>query len=195
MADDLATIWRSTLNEVVQRRQDAAALKEASQRGSLGQWTRLLTGSVVEICERIGWAASAIGHKLELLPVAQSEYLALDVMAFGEGENRWRFPTAVIELENSLQNDRIAYSLWKVLCVRADLRVVICYRKTSSAASALVQFLGSEVVGGMGVQGRIAMKGQTVLVVGSREESAYFPYGFFKWWELDGNTGQFHLMR
>ena len=194
MSDELATTWRSTFNDVVQRRQDAEALKHASMRGPLRDWTRLLTGSVVETCEKLGWSASAIGHKLALLPVAQSEYLALDVMAFGDGEKRWRFPKAVIELENSLKDDRIAYSLWKVLCVRADLRVVICYRKTSSEASALVQFLGDEVVGAMGIQGRVALQGQTLVVVGSREESEYFPYGFFKWWRLDGNTGKFHLM-
>ena len=194
MTDDAPTTWRSTFNDVVQRRQDAEALKHASMHGPLRDWTRLLTGSVVETCEKLGWSASAIGHKLELLPVAQSEYLALDVMAFGDGDNRWRFPTAVVELENSLRNDRIAYSLWKVLCVRAQLRVVICYRRTSNEASSLVQFLGDEVVGAMGIQGRLALQGQTLVVVGSREDAGYFPYGFFKWWQLDGNTGRFHLM-
>jgi hypothetical protein len=195
MTDDAGTTWRSTFNDVVQRRQDAAALKEASMHGPLRQWTKLLTGAVVETCENLGWTASAIGHKLELLPVAQSEYLALDAMAFGDGQQRWRFPAAVFELENSLKDDRIAYSLWKVLCVRADLRVVICYRRTSSEASALVQFLGDEVVQAMGIHGRVALQGQTLVVVGSREESEYFPYGFFKWWQLDGNTGRFNLMR
>lgn len=194
MADDTSTTWRTAFNEAVQRRQDAEKLQQASMHGPLREWTRLLTASVVQTCEKLGWSASAIGHKLELLPVAQSEYLAVDVMAFGDGQKRWRFPTAVFELENSLKDDRIAYSLWKVLCIRADLRVVICYRKTSGQASALVQFLGDEVVGAMGIHGRIGLQGQTLVVVGSREESEYFPYGFFKWWRLDGNTGRFHLM-
>lgn len=194
MADDPGTIWRSTFNDVVQRSPDAAALKEASVHGLLGQYTRLLTGAVVETCENLGWSASAIGHKLELLPVAQSEYLALDVTAFDHGPERWRFPAAVMELENSLNDDRIAYSLWKVLCVRAELRVVICYRRTSHEASGLAQLLSEEVVGAMGIQERSALYGQTLIVVGSREESEYFPYGFFKWWRLDANTGRFRLM-
>ena len=194
MPAETSTAWRATFNDVVQRRQDAAALKEASMNGSLRKWTQLLTGAVVETCENLGWSASAIGHKLELLPVAQSEYLALDVMAFGDGQQRWRFPRAVIELENSLKDDRIAYSLWKVLCVRAELRVVICYRRTSSGAGSLVQFLSDQVLGGMGVHGRVMLEGQTLVVIGSREESAYFPYGFFKWWELNVNTGKFQLM-
>lgn len=33
-----------------------------------------------------------------------------------------------MELENSRDSERIAYSLWKVLCVRAELRIVFCYR-------------------------------------------------------------------
>jgi len=39
-----------------------------------------------------------------------------------EGEKRWRFPSAIMELENSPGEDQIAYSLWKVISVRADLR-------------------------------------------------------------------------
>jgi len=181
--------------DVVHRREDADAMKQASVKGMLRQWTRLMTSAVVETCESLGWSASARDHKLELLPVAQSEYLALDVMAFGDGEKRWRFPKAVIELENSLKDDRIAYSLWKVMSVRADLRVVICYRRTGNEASALVHFLGQEVVQAMGLAGRASLEGETMIVVGSRDEAQQFPYGFFKWWQLNTNTSRFHPMR
>jgi hypothetical protein len=43
----------------------------------------------------------------------------------------------------------------------------------------------------MGIQGRLMLEGQTVVVVGCRDEAATFPYGFFKWWELENNTGKF----
>jgi hypothetical protein len=56
----------------------------------------------------------ASGELPEALPESRHEYLALDVMAFAPGEQRWRFPVAVMELENSQAEDRIAYSLWKV---------------------------------------------------------------------------------
>jgi hypothetical protein len=191
---DAVTTWREALLHAVQQHGYAGALKDASLSGTLGQWTKLLTAAVVETCESMGWQASAIGHKLELLPVAMSEYLALDVTAFGDGIKLWRFPKAVVELENSLKDDRIAYSLWKVLSVRADLRVVICYRKTSDEASALVHHLGQEVVQAMGLVGRASLHGETLVVVGSRNEADVFPYGFFKWWRLDTNTGRFHLM-
>ncbi len=35
--------------------------------------------------------------------------------------------------------------------------------------------------------------GKTLVVVGNRNDSATFPYGFFKWWSLDINTGTFIL--
>lgn len=81
------------------------------------------------------------------------------------------------------------------MCVRADLRVVICYRRTGAEASDLVEFLSEDVVGAMGIHGRLSLQGQTLVVVGSREDVQNFPYAFFKWWLLDLNTGTFRLMR
>jgi hypothetical protein len=138
--------------------------------------------------------ASAKGHKLELLPIHRSEYLALDVMAFAGGEKRWRFPVAVMELENSAREDQIAYSLWKVLSVRADLRIVFCYRRNGEEIPALLRHLREEVVEAMGLAGRVKLEGATLLVVGSRSESGTFPFGYFGWWLLDTNTGRFERL-
>lgn len=166
-------------------------LKDASLSGKLKPWTTTLTECVVSACRDIGWRASARAHECELLPVSRSEYLALDVMAFSAGDKRWLFPTAVMELENSQDEDKIAYSLWKVLCVRAELRIVFCYRKDASAAPALIQHLRTEVTDAMGLQGRLNLDGRTFVVVGSRSEANTFPFGFFKWWELNTHTGRF----
>jgi hypothetical protein len=114
-------------------------------------------------------------------------------MAFARGEKRWRFPAAIFELENSRNDDQIAYSLWKTICVKADLRVVFCYRRNSDEGSDLVRFLRDEVVHAMDLEKRIKLEGKTIVVVGSRNDSAIFPYGFFKWWSLDINTGTFKL--
>ena len=38
---------------------------------------------------------------------------------------------------------------------------------------------------------RLIAKSETLLIVGSRSESASFPYGFFKDWTLDINTARF----
>ncbi len=153
-----------------------------------------MTDAAVKTCRAVGLTASAKGYKLELLPIHRSEYLALDVVAFAEGEKRWRFPVVVMELENSAREDQIAYSLWKVLSVRADLRIVFCYRRNSEETPSLLRHLQEEVVEAMGLAGRVKLEGTTLLVVGSRSESETFPFGYFGWWSLDTNTGRFERL-
>lgn len=183
--------FRESLHKKAQQPLFGPLLKSASLEGRLSSWTKALTACVVDSCRDIGWRASARGHECELLPVCRSEYLALDVMAFTEGEKRWLFPSAVMELENSQQEDKIAYSLWKVLCVNAGLRIVFCYRKEASAAPTLIQHLRREVIEAMSLHGRLNLSGRTFVVVGSRNAAETFPFGFFKWWELNTQTGRF----
>ena len=192
MADLVAPVWFERFMDSVQRHSLSADLREASIQGKLGKWTTALTGVVCSTCEAMGWKAAAKGNRSHLLPVPGEEYLALDVVAFEPaGDRRWRFPVAVIELENSRTDDRVAYSLWKVLCTRADLRIVFCYRKDSAEGNTLVRHLSEQVAAAMGMQERTKIGGETMLVVGSRNESATFPYGFFKQWQFDKNLGRF----
>ena len=51
-------------------------------------------------------------------------------------------PSAIVELENSYDNDKIAYCLWKLACIRSPIRVLICYQKGKEAISSLVQTPG-----------------------------------------------------
>jgi hypothetical protein len=188
---DLRERFRTAFFESLRTDERAPLLKEAALTQRLGAWTRELTAVTVLTCRRLNWQASAKAHRLELLPVPRSEYLGIDVVAFADGPKRWRFPVAVIELENSQQEDRIAYSLWKVIAVRANLRIVFCYRPSGALAPPLLKHLREEVVDAMGLAGRAKLEGQTLLVVGSRNESETFPYGYFAWWELNTNTGRF----
>lgn len=96
-----------------------------------------------------------------------------------------------MELENQSREDVIAYSLWKLLSVRATLRVLFCYRKEASLAGSLKTHLQDEVVGAMDLGTRAALEGNTLLVIGRRAEAETFPHGFFAWWQLDVNTGRF----
>lgn len=194
MAGTLATQFKEAFFTVVQADELAAKLKLAASTAQLGVWTQALTEAAIRTCSALGLNASAKGHKLELLPIHRSEYLALDVMAFAEGEKRWRFPTVVMELENSVREDQIAYSLWKVLSVRADLRIVFCYRRNAEDIPALVRHLREEVVEAMGLSGRVKLDGATLLAVGSRSESDTFPFGYFSWWMLDTNIGKFERL-
>lgn len=193
MESSLAKQWREAFFATVQQERFAAPLKEATLQERLGDWTKTLTAVSVAACEALTWHAAAKGHRLTILPMHGEEYLALDVTAFADGDTRWRFPTAAIELENQMKEDRIAYSLWKVMCVKAELRIVFCYRRNPNEGSSLTRFLSDEVVSCLSISDRVQFAGETVVVVGSRDEAATFPYGFFKWWRLDTSTGTFRL--
>ena len=188
----LAARWFATFIETIRQRQASGQLRDAALGVQLGLWTQALTAIVVGTCERMCWKPAARGHRSSLLPVPREEYLSLDAVAFeAAGDRRWRFPVAVFELENSLADDRVAYSLWKVLCVRSQLRVVFCYRQDAAEGSRLVRHLSAEVARAMEIPERAILGGDTLLVVGSRDETTTFPYGFFKEWLFDVNLGRF----
>jgi hypothetical protein len=113
-------------------------------------------------------------------------------MAFAGGSSlRWPLPLAAFELENHAKDDRVAYSLWKVLCLRVGLRVVFAYRPDWERSRQLVNAVGADVIGGLRPEQRAALDGQTVLVVGNRGEGDTFPWHYFKFWLLDTNLGRF----
>ncbi|MGH9436322.1 MAG: hypothetical protein ACRD22_00145 [Terriglobia bacterium] len=192
MVHALAERWFAKFMETVRGHEAAALLRDAAIKAQLGEWTRTLTSVVVATCEAMEWRSAAKGYQSRLLPVSRQEYLGLDVIAFEAiGDRRWRFPVAVFELENSAEDDRVAYSLWKVLCIRTQLRVVFCYRQDGAEGSNLVRHLSAEAKQAMELSERAALGGETLVVVGSRDESKTFPYGFFKDWIYDTNVGRF----
>jgi hypothetical protein len=190
--NSIAQSWFGAFMETVKAHEASSKLREAAEGGELKHWTQALTGIVVGTFAQMGWRGAARGHRSDLLPISRSEYLALDVVAFEiAGDRRWRFPIGVFELENSPVDDLVAYALWKVLCVRASLRVVFCYRRDASEGAELMRRLTDEVGRSMEIPTRSTLGGETLVIVGSRSEAATFPYGFFKDWTLDANTARF----
>lgn len=184
--------WLSAFEPWVRREPFAALLKQASVDEDLRTWTNELTTAVVRSCEGLGWIASARWNPTRRLPQPGQEYLGLDVTAFPGGTApRWPLPVAVFELENSPSDRRVAYSLWKVLCVRAGLRVVFAYRPDWEQGRRLVSWLAGELLDGLPVEDRVSLGGQTVVVIGNRGEGETFPWGYFKSWLLDANLGRF----
>jgi hypothetical protein len=187
-----STSFKAAFASAITDSEVGSALREAALAGKLDPWTKHLTTACVQACEAMSLHASAKGHKLDLLPVARSEYLSLDVVAFPAEGRRWRFPSLIAELENQQGFDFIAYSLWKVLSVRAEMRIVFCYRKEEGQSGELVRRLKSEVIDALGMDTRLGLEGETLVVVGTRSESGTFPYGFFSWWRLNVGTGIFN---
>lgn len=188
----LATSWASQFYATLDDDRAAAEeLRDASLRSDLGRWTATLTGVVARSFQQLGFAAAGKGYRCEALPVKRSEYLGQDVMAFSSTRAGWQFPAAVCELENAADADLVAYSLWKVLCVRCALRIVFCYRPDPAAGPAFVSSLSAAVVDAMPLAERASLDGETLIIVGSRDEADTFPYGFFQAWKLNSNTGRF----
>jgi hypothetical protein len=189
--------WQAAFLQHVQDPATATPLKESAIAEQLADWTTCLTAAVVCSCEALRWRATGKGHPSALLPQAGQEYLGIDVMAFAapaEGV-RWPLPLAVFELENARAGNRVAYSLWKVLCVRAALRMVFAYRPDWEQSRALVAMLEKDVIRGLRLEECSAITGQTVVVVGNRGEGETFPWGYFKFWMLNTNLGRFEIMR
>jgi len=189
----LVESWKKQFFATIQTSELADALKEASIQGQMKKWTTVLTSVVVAACEQRNWFAAAKGHKPEFLPEARFEYLGIDVMGFEHSGKSWPFPIAAFELENSQSDDRIAYSLWKVLNLRTLLRIVFCYRPAPEAGPQLIKSLEESVMRSIGIDDRMKIGGETLVVVGYRNNAETFPYGFFKWWLLNKNIGQFEL--
>ncbi len=65
--------------------------------------------------------------------------------------------------------------------------------ETRALSSELAAPLSDEdqVVQAMEIPTRAGLGGETLVIVGSRSETATFPYGFFKDWTLDANVGRF----
>ncbi len=191
MDASLADAWRQTFMSVVQQHTHADLLKRAALKGQRRNWTQAITAAVVAASQSMGWEAAAIGHQSDQLPVPRSEYLDLDVMAFAPNPNPWKFPVAVFELENRDDEDYIAYTLWKLLCVHAELRVLLCYRSQADDGLPLIRFLNEQVIAALTTPQRQSLSGETLLGIGSRADAATFPYGYFKWQRLDPNLGRF----
>ena len=185
-------VWaRSLYTALDGDRRTTATLREASITGDLSRWTQTLTGAVANSLRELELEVAAKGHRCSSLPVKREEYLSLDVAAFLRAEKNWRFPVAVCELENSPRDAVVEYALWKVLCVRDALRVVFCYRSARADAVKLIGSLANGVVGAVAISSRERLTGDTLVFVGSRIESATFPYGFFQAWRLNRNLGRF----
>lgn len=185
--------WSTAFRAALNARDSGEALRGAAASGNLADWTRLLTATVVRSCDALGWSPAAKGHRSTRLPQAGQEYLGIDVMAFApQGvatAARWPLPLAVFELENL--KERAGYSLWKVICVRASLRVVFAYRNDWEQVRELVRELRDQVIAGFSAAESAAMGGDLLLVTGSRGEGETFPYGYFKVWRFNPNTAGF----
>ena len=183
------SLWQSTFYDILRSDPRSTILKQASLDEDLETWTKELTTLVIKTCTQLSWTCAAKNHKGQALPIERNEYLAIDVMAFPDTDSRWKFPVAVIELENQKKDEYIEYAFWKTLCVRTDLRILFCYRKNPDDGAELVKKLNREVLNAMKQEDKLNIEGETIICIGYRNNAGTFPYDFFRWWHFDRNLG------
>lgn len=123
------------------------------------------------------------------------EYLGIDAWFidnadFDDWDNdNWDppvLPSAVAELENSYDLNQITYDLWKMLCIRAPVRVLICYQSKADEVKSLRMRLEDVI------QQRGLMKGaggELLVIIGNdsvSEESEWSEYFKVFEWRYDG---------
>lgn len=190
---ELFAAWYIEFVEVIRTSSIGYPLRDASVAGALKAWTTSLTKAVVLSCERMQWKAAGKSHSLDLLPKAGQEYLSLDVMGFDPAScsGRWPMPIAAFELENHKTDERVAYSLWKLLCVQTKLRVVFAFRPDWDAGRESVRLISQDVIQSLSMQQLHDLAGDTAMIFGNRGSGSHFPDGFFKCYLLDKELKQF----
>ena len=112
--------------------EDTAALP-AWDPEKLADWTSVATkaadaatAAVLE-CMAVGVGQTAAKEAQD--KYGRSEYFTLDGIGYDDAS--WAPPLVAVELENT--SEKIEYCAWKLLCVRASVRVLVCFKKTLGA--------------------------------------------------------------
>jgi len=90
------------------------------------------------------------------------EYLNIDAIFIDNAEydllkekdwDPFVLPRAVVELENSSDINKISYCLWKILCLRASIRILVCYQNNKNRVRSLKEHLENVIWSGSLMKG------------------------------------------
>jgi hypothetical protein len=156
---------------------------------SAGEWTQLIGRLMDKIGEDLHWGVA--GRKPDREKEESEEYLGIDFMFLDRkdyDENRSVLPRAIVEHENSWNREKIEYCLWKILCVRSPLRVLICYQRDSDSVEGLRKHLEDVIWHGDLMKGD---RGDLLVIVASEslENNKDLEWNeYFKVFEWRGDT-------
>ena len=113
------------------------------------------------------------------------EYLNIDAFFIDKAEyalkHKWDpfvLPRAVVELENEGDPDIISSCLWKILCVRSPIRVLICYQPDADGVQTLSKHLEDVIWQGSLMRGE---DGDLLVIIGNQTVKAEL--GDWEWRE------------
>lgn len=119
------------------------------------------------------------------------EYLNIDGLFFDnndyndsipEGHDPRVLPSAAIELENNYSQDKIAYCLWKLMCIRTPIRILICYQSNAENLTRLKNHLENVMLKGNLTKDN---KADVIVIIGDESVADEKPwkdyYSVFEW--------------
>jgi hypothetical protein len=119
------------------------------------------------------------------------EYLNIDGLYFDnneyddfvpEGHDPRVLPSAAVELENSYSQDKIAYCLWKLMCIKTPIRILICYQNKAENIVSLKDHLENVMLKGNLTKEN---KADVIVIMGDESISDEKPwkdyYSVFEW--------------
>lgn len=92
-------------------------------------------------------------------------------------------PSIAVELENSLSIDKIAYCLWKIMCIRTPIKILICYQSNAKNVAQLKNYLEDIMLKGNLTKG---YKAEVIVIIGNEnipDEKTEWKdyYSVFEW--------------
>jgi hypothetical protein len=146
------------------------------------QWTGFLGRIMDEVGKKMN--CSVVRRRQEPEDKELSgEYLNIDVVFIDNaeydlnGEERkgdpFVLPRAVVELENRYDPWKISYCLWKILCLRAPIRALVCLQESSDKVAALKQQLENVIWQGSLTKGT---DGDLFVIIGDESVGTEAPW-------------------
>jgi hypothetical protein len=85
-----------------------------------------------------------------------------------DGHDPLVLPSVAVELENSYSQDKIAYCLWKIMCIRTPIKVLICYQNNAEDVTRLKDHLKNVILKGNLIKGAEA---DVIVIIGDESIS------------------------
>ncbi len=152
------------------------------ERPTYPKWEELTDSALTEFMGRVmdGVGKRMNCHVARRRPEnkeSSGEYLNIDAVFIDRAEydlikkergwDPFVLPRAVVELENRYVIEKISYCLWKILCVRAPIRVLICYQRNTDKVTTLKRHLENVVWQGSLMKGT---DGDLLVIIGDDQK-------------------------
>jgi len=149
----------------------------------------------------MGMVLDVVGQKMNCIVTRNRQKSTpkkhLDIFAFyfdksdydlqigmSDHEDPFVLPSAVVELENSLDINKIIYCAWKILCVCSPIRALICYQKGMDKIISLSKHL-EDVIWQRGLLKRD--EGDLLVIIGNGKKNESEWEDFFNVFEWRNN--------